>query len=591
MDPLHHNTDDEDDIHTINSLSYQSHYDRPSLGSSSGMMQASSESFRVNHDRTTQGIPAAFDHQQQQLPTQTSSPDVVYSNPDVGRTHSNVMEDESDDQTTTTMEYPMSLNSFYSHRDALSASGSYGADMSFVTTQTTSIASPPPAPPSHEQVPQLRLQQLKEQQILEQPLPRLCLHEVSDGELTHELSRPTEYHSCHLESTQSAIKAAMERGTNMAYDESASVIGLSTVAHTIASSSIMTKENNKYFFNSAFLRSQNYVEAEAIVVEEDRRPEELPHPPSLPYKGTDLTSDSMFLGMDYDNDYIKTKIKGDSTTTAYPVTKSSVEIEETIRRIHRKRILCCVYILIVLILIVGIGGIMCTFGTTCPGVEKLSSRSKSSASTEDKYYGTSTMAPTPTTLIRNSPTADSNVAPTSLSAYTDNPVISKTYPPTRIPMAAVAPPMIVVVKESKSPTTSPIAPPSESGNTTGPPSPTNDSNNVDNGNSPSAAPSDNTGNAPNSVNEPNKVPTAAPTKKPSNVVTENSNDVPTASPTDEPTASSPNDDGPTGTNDDRLMADDAIPTISPTFGNNFNDDGSRNDDTTNDDRSTSTRSP
>ena len=550
------------------------------------MMQASSESFHLHHHEQTalnqfEPMPQVHDKSNPDV-----NPAVATSNVGGRVVYDLDAEEETDDPSTTTMDYPLSMNSFYSHRDALSASGSYGADMSFVTTtHTSSVASPPP-PHIHAPSPP----------EIQEPtsLPRLQLHEVCDG-----ASRPSEYHRHLASSTHSAIKAAMERGTNMAYDESASVIGHSSaMAHTIASSSNMTKDqHHRYLFHSAFLQSHNnndqYIEANAIVVEEDRQHpvvDDLPHPPSLPYKGTDLTTDSMFLGMEYDNDYIQTtKMKMvDSTTngTTHPSsTKSSLaSSEETMRRIQRKRILCCVYMLVALILIIGVGGILCTFGTTCPGIEKLSSRSSSSsASSEDKFDGS--LAPTPSTALRNSPTPNLNTVPTS--SPTVRPIVSKTDPPTKRPIAIVVPPPMVVVdtdKESKSPTLSPMAAPRENEE----PSPTNDGS-VDNGKSPSAAPSDenDSGSAPENINndnEPEKEPTASPTKEPNNdVPEENGNDTPTATPTVAPTISPPNDDvEPTSSNrnDDQSSNDDMIePTVAPM---DFNDDG--NDDNTDDDR-------
>lgn len=601
MEPQHDITDDEDDIHTITSMGYHSHNN---ISNSSGMMQASTESFRVNstgsgcHNPMPNQIPMAFDSQQLPmrlqhchsdalLRTRTSSPDIVYSNPDVVH-NNNVTEDVDDDQTTATMEYALSMNSFYSHRDALSASGSYGADMSFVTTQTSSIASPPPVSSLSSQ------QQLLLPQPQEQALPRLQLHQVSDDNVPQEPTSPSICHN-HMEVTQSAIKAAIERGANMAYDESSSVLGFSTIAHTIASSSYMTKDNNKYFFNSSFLRSHSYIEADAVVVEEDQRPTVLPHPPSLPLKNTDLTTDSMFLGMEYDNDYIKTKLKGETMATAHLPKQNIAELEETTRRIQRRRIICCVYSLIALILIVGIGGILCTFGTTCPGVEKLFSRSSSIATAEDRYDGTIVPTGTPVPLIRNTPTVNPSALPTTKPSMlpTGRPVVLKTHLPTKRPMLIVIPPPMMVVKESKAPTLLPTNMPHESDmNEDEAPSPTKENNNDG-----EVAPSDNSdtgkGNAPDaSENEPEKEPTAAPTKEPNNDVKDDENDGPTTIPTNKPTISSPNDDEPANNNDDRDpegMNDDAIPTLTPTFivfrndddTNNMNtedDDGNNNDD-------------
>lgn len=512
---LHPTNDDddeeEDDIHTISSscLSHN-HNDRPSP--SSLWWSHLHHLHHAKSDTTTTNTPSF-----PSVPHDPAAPhDVIqHHHPDgIGRhSHYEQQEEEeesdNDDTTTTTLEYPVSMNSSYSHRDALSASGSYGADMSFVTAQT--MASPFPT-------------------------------------------------------------TAVERGAHMAAldESSSSVLGHSTVAHTIASSSQntgMTHPHHQYFFHSSFLHIRHSTEANddsnvnanAIQGDHHHQPNSLPHSPSLPFKGTDLTSESMFLGMEYDTDYIKTTLNADSTTKSKPLA----------RRIHRNRMVGCVVTLVALILVVAIGGVLCTFATTCPGLEPLSSRSSSSISSSGSGSGSSntvedqyddTAAPSPSPLIRINPTANSNIATTS---PTRRPVVSKTDPPTKPPA-------------SKFPTASPVKNEGE---------PTNDNQDKS---------TENNENTPENTNNNDPEPTASPTKEPTNDINENTTDLPVHIPTAEPVASSPNDNAPpmmNQDNDDRspVTDDTVVPTTAPTFLIFMNDDDQMmntedDDNTNNDDR-------
>ena len=538
LHPTNNDDDDEeeDDIRTISSSCFNhQHNDRPSPLPSSPLVLGSHLPHHTRSDTTTPSFPSdpaavhrgrhdVIQHHHHYNPS-----DVIGRHSQYGHQEEEEVEEEhqegeeevsdhDDDTTTTTLEYPVSMNSSYSHRDALSASGSYGADMSFVTNQT--MASPLPT-------------------------------------------------------------SAVERGAHRALDETSSVLGHSTVAHTIASSSQQT--HHQYFFHSSFLQSRHSAgttadsyAANANAIHQGEQPNIVPHSTSLPFKGTDLTSESMFLGMEYDTDYIKTTLKADSTPTK--------ENESDWRlRVHRKRMLGCVVTLVALILVVAIGGVLCTFATTCPGLEPLSSRSSSSSSSsssntvEDQYDDTAAPTPSPSPLIRMKPTANSNIV---TIPPTRRPVVSKTDPPTKPPA-------------SKFPTASPVKHEEE---------PTNDnqdngtesSNENDTENSTGSTDNNDNEDTPENTDNNDPEPTAAPTKEPTNDVTEDNDDLPMRMPTAEPVTSSPNDKEPPmiDQDDDRspVTDDTVVPTTAPTFLLFPNDDDDPmmntedNDDNNDDDR-------
>jgi hypothetical protein len=554
-----HNVEEDDDIRTVNTVNFfNSNSDRVSVSGScmsTGMTtQASPDNCNTNLRNQINANDALTLYLQQQQqppftqlypqipshPTQACFPTAAQNEFEVQHSRNND-DDESDNQTANTMEYPPSLNSLYSHRDALSANGSYGADMSFVTLQTSSVASP-----THPK-----------------SLPSLRLHQVTDSndnEETHNtvvsepITPPAFQNRAAI--TQSVIKAAVDRGTYMAYDASSSVFGLSTVANTITSSANMTHN----YSNDA--NPENGEDADHLPACT------LPHPLSLPHKNTDQTADSMFLGMEYDNDYIQTAVNPDLTSAAaaaaamHSKQSHELEIDKIIRDVHRRRVICCVYTLIVLILLVGVGGITCFFGTTCPGVTKVRGSTASSIN-ENKNTPTPTRSP----VFRKVPSTTT----TTSSPSTLRPAAVVTDIPTLQPIVDLISPTVtpftqIPVAKSKV---------NDSNGTNDKPSSNDNSKN----DVPTAAPT----RRPNKVDDSND--TGAPTRQP-NKDDSNDRDVtpkPTRrpikaisfAPSMEPTPSFNNDDRFNNQNNGRF--DDDTETVVPTFFPTNTDDRNNDD--------------
>jgi hypothetical protein len=200
--------------------------------------------------------------------------------------------------------------------------------------------------------------------------------------------------------------AAIQRGTDMAYDEVVSVMG-QTVAHTIA-----TKYTNPDDYEE-----HRYGETHSVPI------------PILPTKGTDLT-DSILAGMDYDTDYRR--------TTSNPSVGTSMETSKVLRR--RRRMMMC-FILFLLALIIGAvaSGLICTLGTSCT-FSSLPSKSSSLDTSSS-----SSLEPTraPTVMIVSAPT------------------VQPTETPQRSPEPSVAPSMFVPPPMTRRPSEAPTRSPNE----------------------------------------------------------------------------------------------------------------------------------
>ena len=153
-----------------------------------------------------------------------------------------------------------------------------------------------------------------------------------------------------------STEAAIQRGTDMAYDEVASVMG-HTVANTIATKYTQDWDVHPY--------------------EEDPEVHSMPIP-ILPTKGTDLTC-SVIAELDYDVDYRRTTMNPSAVKPMKP---------STMQERKRRMMICFILLLFVLIFGAIASGVICTLGVSC----QTSSVSKSSSL--DSSNGSSSLAPT-----------------------------------------------------------------------------------------------------------------------------------------------------------------------------------------------------
>jgi hypothetical protein len=285
---------------------------------------------------------------------------------------------KNSDESTSTVEYPMSIATSYEHRDPLSFAGA----ASFVHT----AASPSP-------------------------------YSVSGGLSVPETLNQSYDNDRNYDMDVQSTEAAMQRGTYMAYDACASVMG-----HTIA--------------NSIATKYSGYPEDDMDI-------------PQLPLKATDMT-DSVVAGMDYDNDYMKTN----------PNSQSNDEGVRSKMNQSRMMMLCLVLFLFLSVLAAVTSGVICTVGTAC----KPSATSSSIQSNSDSLSPTrAPITKLPSSELPGQPTTDQQLPILELPSFT--PTISKpssTPPSLRPSILPIESPTQSPMEDNNQPTDSPHDVPTES---------------------------------------------------------------------------------------------------------------------------------
>jgi hypothetical protein len=370
---------------------------------------------------------------------------------------------KNSDESTSTVEYPMSIATSYEHRDPLSFAGA----ASFVHT----AASPSP-------------------------------YSVSGGLSVPETLNQSYDNDRNYDMDVHSTEAAIQRGTYMAYDACASVMG-----HTIA--------------NSIATKYSGYPEDDMDI-------------PQLPLKATDMT-DSVVAGMDYDNDYMKTN----------PSSQSNDDGVRSKINQSRMLMLCLVLFLFLSVLAAVTSGVICTVGTAC----KPSATSSSIQSSSDSLSPTrAPITKLPSSELPGQPTNDQQLPILELPSFT--PTMSKppsTPPSLRPSILPIESPTQSPMEDTNQPTDSPHDVPTESPQepTDRPERPTT--------RKPSSEPSE----PPDTNNRNNPEPRTPPTPTPASssltsepTLSDTSTSEPTPQPT-RPTSNRNNDDTPTDdTHDD-----------------------------------------